>query len=131
MSKLQKIYIVTGGDYSDYGTYAVFSKKKTAQRFINSFPIENRSHFRIEPRSIDYYDNVIKDGRKPYFVRMSKEGDTLKVYHTAYVECILKYGFDMWNNLYVDCFARDDKHAVKIANKIRIQLIATNKWGTK
>ena len=37
-------------------------------------------------------------------------------------------GFDIRKNMYISIFAKDETHAIKIANEKRVQLIAENRW---
>lgn len=45
------VYIVTGGDYSNYTIFAVFDKKKLAQQFINSKC--NSKYYRVEEYTLN------------------------------------------------------------------------------
>lgn len=74
---------------------------------------------------------------------MEKNGDILSVRALAPTEEYLErhlYGTDAEVRverrpdkshvpyLYVRCFARNEKHAIKIANEKRTMIIATNQW---
>lgn len=64
---------------------------------------------------------------------MAKDGSAsdLKIINPADALSACARGeFYPWSEgMYVTCFAKDEEHAVKIANEIRAQKIATNQWG--
>lgn len=131
---MDKIYVVTSGDYSDYGIDAIFTSEELAQAFINGFKERSYQEFRIEEHKLNPYKNEIRKGYFAFFVRMQKDGVCKEVYKSdsAYgFNGGIDYGFDINNGMCCHVFAKDDKHAVKIANEKRIELIALNKWKQK
>ena len=130
---MQKIYIVTQGEYSDYRICGVFDDKDLAGKFITSFNSPSyHDVMMIEEWNLNPYAPELKEGHKPFFVRMKKNGDTIEIELRD-----APYGFDggattekfdMLKNIQVYCFAKDKQHAVKITNERRVQLIALNKW---
>lgn len=129
-TKEQHIYLVTRGDYSDYEVTAVFTEKKLAEKYINSFKKSNYDEFRIEVYILNPHEEQLKKDYKPYFVRMAKDGKVKDIYiqESHYNLDNLNIKFDINNNMYISIFAKDEKHAVKIANEKRGQLIALNRW---
>jgi hypothetical protein len=133
---MEKIYVVTRGEYSDYGICAMFTEKKLAQAFIDSFKIDGYGGFNdIEEYELNPYKNDLKAGRKAYSLRMNVEGNTTDV-----EQADSTYGFNSsigisfthnkeWMNVF--CFAKDETHAIKIANEKRVQYIAANAWGKR
>lgn len=131
---MKKVFVVTSGQYSDYGVDAIFTTKELAENFINAFKSDSSyDEKNIEEWDLDPYDLHLKQNRKPYFLRINKNGDTRDL-----ELCDSVYGFshelgvsythnEDWMNIY--CFADDEKHAVKIANERRTQVIAANIWG--
>ena len=127
-NKITKIYVVTNGEYSDYricGLFSTRSKAKYAKDklFATSNPIETWA-----------LDKAPKTppGKFKFQVCMDKEGNS-EVKHIS-VENFFPIGqvpygdnermvFRMW--------ARDKRHAVKIANEKRTRLIANNEWDEK
>jgi hypothetical protein len=128
---MKKVFLVTRGDYSDYRVCAVFSNKKLAQKYIDSFN-PRYDEFRIEDYELDIYQNELKKDYKPFFLRMTKEGNCteIKIKDSSYdlENENIHIGFDINKNMYISIFAKDEKHAIKIANEKRAQLIAENNW---
>lgn len=131
-----KVYIITQGEYSDYDIVTVIKDRRLADKFIKRF-----KGCRIEEYKCWDGKGKLKDiveSKHIYHVRMDKNGnvkyaEVLEMFDEYDdVEDLLKeggidYGFsDGFLNL--ETFADDEKHAVKIANEKRIQLIANNKW---
>ena len=123
-----KIYVVTSGSYSDYKIRGIFTTKEKAELYVESF------YGRIEEYSLNPYERKLSEGFKPFKVHMNIEGSTEK------------YGVgvgngesdDNWfaNNyendeihLVANMWAKDNKHAIKIANERRCVFIANNRWG--
>jgi len=131
---MKTLYVVTSGSYSDYGIDAIFDSKELAQSFIDSFKRGAYSEFNeIEEWPLNPCDLELKRGRKAFFLRIDKEGNTSKIEwsDSAYGH---KYGTDIsftfdkkLMNVY--CFADDENHAIKIANEKRTQILAINRWG--
>lgn len=128
---MSKIYIVTSGSYSDYHICSVFSTKKDANGFVGSFAKDKYDNFRVEEYELDEFKDQIKNHRSLYFVRMKENGDTLEIEKrsTFYRDGCCENMFDVEKNLIMEVWADDEKHAVKIVNEKRVQLIAENKWG--
>ena len=118
-----KVYIVTEGEYSDYGIIGVFSTKDKAEKFVEEFGGD------IEEYGLDIL--CLMKNKKIYSVKMTKEGVATVILedYCCIEDCINKrYGFDN-KNMYFYCFAKDKPHAIKIANEWRTNLIANNQWG--
>jgi hypothetical protein len=128
----KEIFLVTTGDYSDYRVCGVFDKKELAQKYIKSFTKDSYTKFRIEEYPLNPYKFELTNNYKPYFLRMTKEGNCTEIFvqdsDYNFKDGTIDLGFDINNNLYVSVFAKDRKHAIKIANEKRVQLIAANKW---
>ena len=127
-----KVYIVTSGDYSDYGIDAVFTNKKTAEVFAGKIGGEVEI-WEISPS--DLIDKITHN--KIFCVRMNKEGNTDLVMEEDFDSGDIKNAMEKKTEIFkaVDgysmityMFAKDEKHAVKIANERRVQLIANNEW---
>jgi hypothetical protein len=114
---MKNIYVVTEGDYSDYGIIAI---RQLAQDFIDGA----RPNARIEEYPLDVTEEGLND-RECFFVRIDKNGDVQEVYPDEYSGT---EGFDMNRKMYVHVFAKDAQHAIKIANERRAQKIALEQW---
>lgn len=122
--KSQIVYIVTSGEYSDYGINAVFSTEEKAKEYIAQF---NDKGTYPRPYFINEYiiDDTSKMKGKPYKVEMLKNGNVVIVEHKDDVID----DDDIWayeGKLHWHGYANDEQHAIKIANEVRIQLIANN-----
>lgn len=128
---LQAVFLVTRGYYSDYRVCAVFTDKKLAQKYIDSFE-KSYSEFRIENYKLNPFSKELKADYKPYFLRMEKDGTCTEIYvkdsSYGFESEDLDIGFDIHKDMYLSVFAKDEKHAIKIANEKRVQLIAENRW---
>lgn len=121
------VYVVTDGDYSDYHIVGVFSTKEAAEASRGG-DVEEWQLDAIPPRSANlavykvdmWRDGDVRDARK-YGGTMNYRSPKVEVYMS---------GTDNPDkpdtaHICVFCWARDDLHAIKIANECRAQLIAT------
>lgn len=134
---MKKIYVVTSGAYSDYGIDAVFDTEELAKKYIASFNKGGFYEMFIEEWILNPNKEEIKEGRKAYRIRMDKQGNTTEIEWSnsafGFKEKIGDGISFTYNNQFMNCycFAKDDKHAVKIANERRIQYIASGSWGKR
>ena len=73
---MQKIYVVTGGEYSDYGIYEIFSNEEVAKKYVE---VHNHQYFslRIEEWNMD--EVTVKD-------LAEQEANTLFCYEFTFSE---------------------------------------------
>lgn len=124
---MKKIYVVTAGEYSDYRIQAVFSEKEIAEKYVKLF--KKDSDFRVEEHDLNPDKEGISNGYNPFYVIMTREGECVSV--NKDLSCYFDHGSINvgWDgNLEVSLFAKDKKHAIKIANEKRLQVIAGNHW---
>ena len=134
-----KIYIVTSGAYSDYRINAVFSTKENAEKFTKLYGVGD---YDIEEFEVDdemaLINRIIDEKITIYLVCMDRDGNIKEVMKespsVSLVEELL--AGKQKPVLYADCMdmcviAKDEKHAVKIVNEKRVQLIANNEWDKK
>jgi len=133
-----KVYIATEGSYSDYHILAVFLDKKKAELFAKCFETIEIEDFDVfKETTLDKIMKCLSLKRDIYFVRMDIDGNT---------DLIMKEDWELFwfeltmrkepvisaaDDLCIYVLAEDEKHAVKIANEKRVQLIANNKWNKK
>lgn len=124
---MKKIYIVTGGSYSDYSIYAVFDTEEMAQEYINLAKIANNYDFhRIETWEVNVIEKELKNKKKPFRVTFEINGDA-KVNKTT---PDIKHGdFTCYILLNIDIWARDEAHAIKSASDLRRIGLAKNKFS--
>jgi hypothetical protein len=136
---MSKIYVVTTGQYSDYSIEAVFSSVAKAQKYCRYHNPYQENGLGEELKDCDYriaeYDldpetpNLPKDA-VAFEVQMRRDGGTQMCSRipfsclAARPEVILYMDWMCTNVL-----ARDEKHAVKIANERRTAVIALDKWS--
>lgn len=133
---MEKVWCVESGEYSDYGIDAIFSTQELAEKFIAAFAEDRYHQMRICERTLNPAKSYLLEDRKAYFLRINKEGNTIDLEHRG-----ASWGFTMedseadfsythnneWLNCY--CLAKDEAHAIKIANEKRQKIIALNQWG--
>jgi hypothetical protein len=134
-----KIYIVTAGDYSDYHINGVCSTEEKADELMKL----TRGDY-IEEFELDKFPEH-PPGLYKFQVNMNKNGDVpqrngiypmdctdmFKIYaHDGIVVLPLEVDWqpssDGYTSFYV--WAKDETHAVKIANEKRVGLILNNMW---
>lgn len=124
---MDTVYVVTEGNYSDYHICAIYTTEKTAQS------LANKIGGRVEAYELN--TEGIPPEHDRWFVRMARNGDVIETdkrswtyYNRAVESSIITSGRLYWEHLYCECWARNKRHAVKIANEQRTQLIATGQW---
>lgn len=129
---LPAVFLVTRGDYSDYRVCAVFTEKSLAEKYIDSFKINSCEEFRIEIYQLNPFSFELKNDYKPFFLRMKRDGECTEIYVSdspyGFENENIDIGFDIHKNMYISIFAKDETHAIKIANEKRVQLIAEDLW---
>lgn len=127
-----KVYVVTEGEYSDYKVCAVFSTIEKANEYSEMFSMNTPNEYELDERN-GFIES--HKGLKYFYVDMERNGNTVAVGKNEEDDLDFsrvkdhiiqdEYGPDY---ICVNCWAKDEKHAVKIANEKRIQLIANNQW---
>jgi len=135
-----KVYIVFEGAYSSRGTRAVFSNEGEAKNYI-----ENKRNRKADGSHDDYDDwdietwevnstcplitnramwrvDMHRGGEVEYVGREPNDKNTSRVIMQCYPET---KGLKLL--AYVQ--ATDEKHAIKIVNEYRTQMIAMNEWA--
>lgn len=141
---MSTVYVVNRGCYSDYHVVAIFSTKQKAKDFMQAVRTDYDDYNDIEEYELD--NNVvdlIKHGYSIWNIHMLRNGDTERVERrdseAFYIESI---GFTIWQRsqipinkdknvgdvLVAYVWAKDEKHAIKITNEHRAQIIAEGKW---
>jgi len=126
---MSNVYIVTSGEYSGYHIEAVFTDPVRA----NAFAAERRDpDCRVEVYALDEAADPTAHGLSLFEVIMDRDGDG-EVQAVAYAEgvrfpqasVVERQGA---KRLYLLGLARDEQHAVKIANEARARLLAEQHW---
>ena len=128
------IYIVTEGSYSDYHICGVYDDEHLAKKHVEMYLDDY--YAQVEEYTLNELASAIQQGICPYQVAMLKNGsimDVRKIDPHRRTGDLLYSGYDSLTDcmhwiLRVRCWARDDEHAIKIANERRTQLIALDRW---
>lgn len=139
---MDKIYLVTDGDYSDYRVVAAFTSMEKAEEFKTVAKIGDCiEEFPLNPPSVDY----LAKGYKIWRIVMLRDGEveTAKVEDTTYYAIGWTYeplrvwrrsqalawkGTSIKDCLQVFVWAKTEKQAIKVANEKRTQFIAAGNW---
>ena len=129
------IWIVEQGEYSDYTVVGIFSTKENAER-IRDIINDSKPYYKaeVEEWKLDPHISEIMEEWVLYHVKMLYDGTTESVERSS-TENIKFVGLKVcggakWSQhkktksddfVSGRVWARDDKHAVKIANEFRIQ----------
>lgn len=119
------VYVVTSGEYSDYGIDAIFSEKKLSEEYI-----ENGDGTNIE----EWYLDVPREGWEETFVRMKRDGTVVESGTRGKDNQPEDFGFicfDVDANLVCRWDTADTKRAIKSTNEIRSMLLAREMWPEK
>lgn len=126
-----KIYVVTSGEYSDYGINALFSTKELAQLFIDKFTVaRKRSEFNeIMEAEVDEMESDLRSDRKPFNINMKRDGEITYcesggTYGTY--DGVIKIHYFHKDLLEISLFADDKEQAIKIANEKRLKYLLEN-----
>ena len=140
---MKKVYVLTSGSYSDYRINAIFSTIKLAEEFKKFVPGDDYNEiavYEIDPDTVD----LLKRGYSIWIVTMLIDGTTesctrheVEPYYVSDVgskhiwrrtEAPAYKGSEMPDALNSTVWAKTAKHAVKIVNEQRTQMIANGEW---
>lgn len=134
---MSKIYIVTSGSYSDYRVRAVCSTREKAEHTATL--IGERNDGAVEEFTLDDIPDV-PPGRLLWMVWMDVDGNS-EVYQgdALSADPVNKWcpphtwggmsGYQFSERASFQIWARDETHALKIANERRLQAIAEGRWN--
>jgi len=135
-----KVYIVTSGAYSDYQINAIFSTKENAERYNKIYAsgdFEDIEEFEVDDE-MALINRIIDEKITIYLVCMDRDGNIKEVMKESPSVSLVEELLTGKQRpvLYADCMdmcviAKDEKHAIKIVNEKRVQLIANNEWDKK
>jgi len=122
------LFMVSSGSYSDYSVKGVFSSRDLAENYMQT--LGGMDWNEIEEVDIN---SGFQTGLRPFSVRMDLDGNTSQItdqsgqgayFNGFYARIIPVTRFNPSPVVAVECWARDEQHAVKIANEQRAMLIA-------
>jgi len=136
-----KVYIITSGDFDEYNIVAVFKERKNAERCLSKLhgeTIEVRiEEYEAKDDEVGKLVNILM--KKVYRVSMNWDGNNARAHINknigilgswksedvfCYKEALKAEVLQNKNELYGWFFAVDEKHAIKILNAKRIQLLS-------
>jgi len=133
--KPKYVWVIDGGDYSDYRIEGIYSTKHNADlAFKNEY--EN-SEMSVGKWQLDVNVDKIKRHLKPFQVEISIEDSAIsKIFHShpRYVDDTTRTSTNSRTKkefLEMHMWAKDEKHALKIASERRAQWIAGNGRKTR
>lgn len=131
------IYIVTSGDYSDYGIRAVFTDKALAEQLVAL----RGSEYEVKEHEADPRDWIAPAGMSFFRVKMARDGAVLVCERDSdgpglqgpRTAPFKSYWWPRGGGLgdpciATECWARDEAHATKIAGERRAQFVASGAW---
>jgi hypothetical protein len=146
---MSEIYLVTQGNYSDYGVRGVFTDKDLATEYAAQISTKYEAA-RVNTWQI-MTELIAPIGYRGYSIKMDVDGNTDEVENdevgrdtdeNSYSDCdFVLDSPDKWtgNGKYITtgqynffiCTDKGAEGAIKIANERRIRMIAENKWPRK
>jgi hypothetical protein len=136
----RKVYLVSTGHYSDYSIDAVFDTRELAEMYVRTYPGNGKWDVpEIEEYDLNPHEPTIRLGLVAHRIVMGRDGTTNHIEtasrggHPDEPETFISgpwkgLGRDEPATLVVHVLARNEQHAVKIANERRVQMIAMNEW---
>lgn len=131
---MTKVYVVTEGQYSDFGIKAIFSTKENAERYIAAF---NEAKQYNDLNGIDEWEldtdltvaDRIERGEKYWRVSMDRNGnsDIDDAYYPSAENDITLYRGA--THISANVWAENEEGAAKIVNEWRLQKIASGEWS--
>lgn len=132
---MKKVYIVSSGSYSDYYIEAVFDSREKAEGYIASFGKYDNDFNDIEEYDLNPEIRIRgREGMFAYVVRLNENFEIKNCYAKEYVESLADERKCEYDTIYkgvLKChvWARDEKHAIKIAVDRAREIKATVGWG--
>ena len=133
-SRHDSIWVVEDGAYSDYHVVGLYSTKANAEMAAAKFGGE------VAEWPIDPSIEELRQGLTQWIVHMLRDGTTERCWESEYLNSVAT--FSLWERTKApayagknvpDClvatvWAKTKEQAIKRANEIRTQMIATGKW---
>jgi len=137
---MKKVYVLTSGVYSDHKIEGIFSTRKLAEEYKNI--VVGKDYNDVEEWGLDPNTaSLIKRGYTVWHVLMLRSGDVERIcqidgfgHETTFyylwerTKVPAYVGKNVPDVLTASVLARNEKHAIKIVNEIRAQMIAGNEW---
>lgn len=141
---MKSVWVIEQGCYSDYRVVGVYTAKEKAERVADALNASENSWDRatIAEWPIDPGYAEINQGRRRFSVVMLRDGTVERSDQEEIAAYSLSDEFRIWERTKAPAFkgkgiadaltatvwGRDQKHAVKIVNERRAQMIASGEW---
>lgn len=143
---MKNVWVVEKGQYSDYRVVGVYSTQENAQKVCELLNAEHGPDAydaaSIAEWTLDPAIDQLNQGMSMWHVHMLRDGTTEKVKQRDLDSYDMQGSCSIWRRsttpLYAGrgipdvmsatVWATDEKHAVKIVNEKRAQMIATGEW---
>lgn len=123
---MDKVYVVTGGIYSDYRIRAIFTKRSDAEAYIAATDTDEVG-IGDDPRVEQWPLDRPHDEWIGISVHIAKDGTIANQYLVT--EDYRRYPlFDMTGSLITTVWTTDLERATKVANERRVALLAAGQW---
>jgi len=135
-------WVVERGCYSDYCVLGVFTSRKYADEFAQEANMrESYEKATVAKWPLNPGVAEMAAGMKLWSLTMSFDGTTERIENIARADCSASNGLSVWKRtealhwkgqsvqdaIQGSVWARDEKHAVKIANEFRVRMIVDGK----
>ncbi len=139
---MNTVWVIEQGTYSDYRVVGVYNSKEKADRVAewmnkDAYDEASVSEWPLNPAAVE-----LNAGMQQFSVRMLRNGDVemVQLYESRYAtandhgiwrrsEARAYHGKNAEDCLSSTVWATDEKHAVKIVNERRIQMLASGEWA--
>lgn len=134
------VWAIEEGEYSDYHVVGVFTSKENAEKVLEKLK-DKYTYPTLVEWPLDPAVAELNQGLSQYLVWMLKDGSVESVKQQEFSAYNLAGEIRVWERSKVPFFkgekpdiltatvwATDDKHAIKIVNEKRIQMLASEQW---
>lgn len=130
-----KVYVLTCGEYSDYRIIATTVDKAVAEKLAETFGLEIEDFDALTDASVadlkglnHYTLHMYKNGKVEYNVMKNVPPDEFSIHPVYRIRDMNLAGADSRPRMIISLWARSPNHAIKAANEIRVQLIASERF---
>lgn len=138
-----KVWVIEKGSYSDYRVVGVYTTKKKSERVAEAINAgDSYNDATVSEWPLDPGYDAINQGRKPFSITMLRDGAVERVGRDDVSYYNIGDQYSIWERtkapaykgkgipdaLNATVWARDEKHAIKIASERRAQMIASGEW---
>jgi hypothetical protein len=137
---MKKVWVLEGGEYSDYHVSGIYSSRENAQLVQEALDPDCREA--VVEYVLDPAVDEIRANMKMFRVFMLKSGEVERIIDSQLQGYQLTNAVAIWRRAKApayrgsgikDCldasiWAKDEQHAIKIVNEYRTQKIANGEW---